>query len=226
MRSTTITHVIYDMDGLLLDTERFYTQATRVICDRYGKAFDWTIKAKMIGKRALDSAAILVKELDLPLTPVEYLEARRAVLDALFPNAEPLPGAVRLTRHLAACRIPQAIATSSDRRNFDLKTRRHADWFGMFQCVIFGDDPEVALGKPAPDIFAAVAQRLGAQPASCLVFEDSPAGVKAARDAGMSVIAVPDPNLDPATCKEADQILSELTSFDPAVWGLPPYMSS
>jgi HAD superfamily hydrolase (TIGR01509 family) len=226
MRSTTITHVIYDMDGLLLDTEKYYTQATRVICGRYGKVFDWTLKGKMIGKRALDSAAILIKELDMPLTPVEYLEARRIVLDELFPKAEPLPGAVRLTRHLAASGIPQAIATSSDRRNFDLKTQRHADWFGIFHCVIFGDDPEVARGKPAPDIFAAVAQRLGVLPASCLVFEDSPAVVEAARDAGMSVIAVPDPNLDPATCARADQILPELTSFDPAVWGLPPYTLS
>ena len=225
MRST-ITHVIYDMDGLLLDTEKYYTQATRVICDRYGRIFDWTLKAKMIGKRALDSAAILVKELDLPLTPDEYLEARRIVLDELFPKAEPLPGAVRLTHHLAANGIPQAIATSSDRRNFELKTRHHADWIRIFHCVISGDDPEVVRGKPAPDIFAAVAQRLGAPPASCLVFEDSPAGVEAARAAGMSVIAVPDPNLDPATCASADQILPELTSFDPAIWGLPAYTTS
>src|SRR6059036_2459126 len=109
-----ITHVIYDMDGLLLDTEKFYTQATQAIAKRFGKFFDWSIKSKMIGKPATDSARILTQELQLPISPQEYLALRAGLLDELFPQAEPLPGALRLTGHLHRHSIPQAVATSSD----------------------------------------------------------------------------------------------------------------
>ena len=216
-----ITHVIYDMDGLLLDTERFYTEVSRVICARYGKVFDWSLKAKMMGRPALDSARALTEALELPISPEDYIQARRPLLDRLFPDAEPLPGAVELTRRLAACGVPQAVASSSDRRTFELKVTRHRDWFDLFACVVLGDDPAVSRGKPAPDIFLAAAARLGTHPSRCLVFEDAPAGIRAARAAGMSVIAVPDPNLDRSACREADQVLGSLAEFDPAAWGFP-----
>ena len=76
-----ITHVIYDLDGLLLDTERLYTEATRDIARRYGKTFDWSVKSLVIGKRALDSATILTRLLDLPISPAEYLSERNEVLE-------------------------------------------------------------------------------------------------------------------------------------------------
>jgi pseudouridine-5'-monophosphatase len=219
-RQRSITHVIYDMDGLLLDTERFYTAATRVICERYGKVFDWTLKARMMGRRSLDSARTLTEALELPLSPAEYLEARRGLLDELFPRAEPLPGALELTRRLAGRGVPQAVASSSDRRTFDLKTGRHRGWFELFACIVLGDDPAIREGKPAPDIFLVAAERLEADPARCLVFEDSPAGVTAARAAVMAVIAVPDPNMDRTAYGDADAVLSSLTDFDPRAWGI------
>lgn len=72
-RSSNVTHLVYDMDGLLLDTEPFYTKATQIIAGKYGKVFDWSVKSQMIGKRASDSARLLVESLELPLTPAEYL---------------------------------------------------------------------------------------------------------------------------------------------------------
>jgi pseudouridine-5'-monophosphatase len=208
------------MDGLLLDTERFYTEASVVVCSRYGKTFDWTLKAKMIGRKALDSARTLTEALGLPLTPEEYLAARWQVLEALFPDAEPLPGAVRLTEELAALGVGQAVASSSDRSTFELKTARHREWFAKFDCIVLGDDPAVRRGKPAPDIFLAAAERMRARPERCLVFEDSPVGVDAARAAGMTVIAVPDPNMDPKAYSSPDAILASLEEFDPAEWGV------
>ena len=219
-RRDSITHVIYDLDGLLLDTERLYTEASKIVCSRYGKSFGWSLKTKMMGRRALDSARTLTEELQLPLTPEEYLQERTAVLDELFPTAQPLPGAVRLTRELAERGVPQAVATSSDRRTFELKTSPHAQWFAIFGCVVVGDDPAVRHGKPAPDIFLVAAERMRARPERCLVFEDSPAGVAAAQAAGMRVIAVPDANIDRAAFPKPDALLSSLEEFDPAEWGL------
>ncbi len=218
-----ITHVIYDVDGLLLDTERFYTQAYQIIAARYGKVYDWSLKAKTIGMKSLDSARIITEALGLPLTPEQWLETRKALLEDLFPKAEPLPGAERLTRHLHQRGIPQAVATSSDRRYFDIKTSRHKRWFSIFDCVVSGDDAGINEGKPAPDIFLLAAARLAAQPRHCLVFEDAPAGVQAAKAAGMRVVAVPDPNLDVRTLGDADSVLSSLAEFDPGLWGLPPF---
>lgn len=218
-----ITHVIYDNDGLLLDTEPFYTQVHQILAARYGKVFDWTVKSKMIGLRAEDSANVLINTLQLPLTVPEYLEARQHMLAELFPQAEPMPGAVKLTTHLHRAGIPQAVATSSDLTNFKLKITRHREWFRIFDCVVTGDDPEIKRGKPHPDIFLVTAQRIQAHPSQCLVFEDSPAGVDAARAAGMHVVAVPDPHMDDSAYRNASRIIRSLEDIDLASWGLPPF---
>jgi pseudouridine 5'-phosphatase len=217
-----ITHIIYDNDGLLLDTEPFYTEAHQILAARYGKVFDWTVKSRMIGLRAEDSAHVVIQALQLPLSVAAYLEERKHLLEEMFPQAEPMPGAVRLSLHLHQAGIPQAVATSSDRFYFDLKITRHQEWFKIFQCVVLGDDPEIGRGKPAPDIFFLAAKRLQASPAHCLVLEDSPAGVEAARAAGMFVIAVPDPHMEDSAYPRAHQIIRNLNDLDPARWGFPP----
>ena len=185
-----ITHVVYDMDGLLLDTERFYTQVTQTIVGRYGHTFDWSLKSRMIGKKAIDSARILVEALNLPIAPEEYLREREAHLDALFPTVEPMPGARRLTAHLARHGIPQAVASSSRRRDFELKVSRHKEWFACFECVVLGDDPEVTRGKPEPDIFLEAARRIGVPPPRCRAYEDTDLGMQAIRAAGMEAVDV------------------------------------
>ena len=219
-----ITHVIYDMDGLLLDTEPFYTEATQAIVGRYGHTFDWSLKSRMIGKAARDSARILVDALQLPITPEDYLREREATLAALFPGAQAMPGAQRLTEHLARKGIPQAVASSSNRREFELKVSQHREWFGCFRCVVLGDDPDLKRGKPAPDIFLIAASRLGADPSRCLVLEDAPSGVAAALAAGMSVVAVPNPAMSREPFARASQLLPSLQWFDPAPWGLPGFL--
>ncbi len=216
-----ITHVIYDNDGLLLDTEPFYTKAHEIIAARYGKVFDWSVKSRMIGLRAQDSARVLLDALQLPLSVAEYLQDRKHLLEEMFPQAEPMPGAVRLTMHLHRIGVPQAVASSSERHYFNLKITQHKEWYKIFQCIVIGDDPEIQHGKPAPDIFLVSAKRLNASPARCLVFEDSPAGVEAARAAGMYVVAVPDPHMDDAAYRNAHQIIRDLNDVDLIRWGLP-----
>jgi HAD superfamily hydrolase (TIGR01509 family) len=219
----SVAGVIYDMDGLLLDTEPFYTRVSQLIAARYGKVFDWSVKSRMIGKRAADSAKVFTESLNLPMTPEEYLTARESMLEELFPQADPLPGAVRLTQHLHQHGVPQAVATSSNHRHYALKVSRHHAWFSIFDCIVIGDDPAVRRGKPAPDMFLLAADRIGIPAAECLVFEDSPVGVEAACAAGMPVIAVPDPHMNPEAFGAAKQVLRGLNEFDPSVWGLPPF---
>ena len=221
--SPSITHVIYDMDGLLLDTEPFYTQVTQIIVGRYGHTFDWSVKSRMIGKKAMDSAQILVDALQLPIAPEDYVSEREVLLRELFPSAKPMPGAERLTLHLARHGIPQAVASSSHRRDFELKITLHRKWFECFQGIVLGDDPEVKHGKPAPDIFLATARRLAADPHQCLVLEDAPSGVEAARAAGMFVVAVPNAGMDPEALSSANEVLTSLELFDPMRWGLPAF---
>jgi len=223
---SSVTHVLYDMDGLLLDTEPFYTEVTQAIVGRYGHTFEWSLKSRMIGKKAADSASILVDTLQLPITAEDYLRERDSMLAALFPQAQAMPGARRLTGHLAGHGIPQAVASSSHRRDFELKITQHREWFACFQCVVLGDDPAVQRGKPAPDIFLAAAARMGAVPSQCLVLEDAPSGVEAALAAGMPVVAVPNPAMNLDSYQDANQILPSLESFDPALWGLPAYPAS
>ena len=139
--------VIFDMDGVLLDTEQIYTDVTQRIVARFGKTFDWSIKADMIGRPAIESARHLTATLDLPMTPEEYLREREAMFETLMPTAEAHRGARELVAALAARGVRQAVATSSSQRLFELKTRQHRDWFGNFDVIVCGDDPRCARGK-------------------------------------------------------------------------------
>lgn len=209
--------VLFDMDGVLLDTEVFYTRVTQEIVGRFGKTFDWTLKSHMVGRPALESARFLVETLGLPISPEEYLAEREAGLRALMPTADPMPGARELTEALAAAGLRLAVATSSTRRLYELKTRRHRSWFeSVFDAVVLGDDPRIRAGKPAPDIFLCAAAELGLAPERCAVVEDAPAGVQAARAAGMTVVGVPYPGLDPAWLAEADIVVATLSELDAA----------
>lgn len=217
----SITHVIYDMDGLLLDTESLHEQVNSKIAQRYGKTFDAQAKIAIAGRPTLDSAKLLVELLQLPLTPDEYLIERNKLIYPLYQTAKALPGTRELTQHLANCRVPQAIASSSSLHHFKMKTVNHQPWLKLFQVVTLGDDPEIDQGKPAPDIFLLTAKKLNADPEKCLVFEDSIAGMKAAIAAKMSVVAIPAPVFDPLLFQEANQVLNSMTEFKPQAWNLP-----
>ena len=224
--SPNISCLIYDIDGLLLDTEGIYTEVTQQIVGEYGKVFDWSVKGKIIGRRAIQAAEIIVDSLDLPITPQDYLDSRKNVLLEKFKDTAALPGAKEMTTHFYDLGIPQALATSSSSPMFEAKFEKHKKWFSQFTQIIKGDDPELKEGKPAPDIFLLAAKRLGVDPAACLVFEDAPTGTEAALAAGMSVVVVPDPNMDHCHYKNASQIISSLKDFDPEYWGLPKFADS
>ncbi len=218
MNNNKHTHIIFDMDGVLLNTEPIYTKVTQIIVGQYEKTFDWTIKSKMIGRGDLDAAQILIEALDLPISGEEYLSMQKKHFERFFPLSEPIHGAPELVQTLSDMKIPLAVATSSTRKHYELKSSKHHKWFSSFNTIVTGDDPEVEKSKPAPDIFLVAARRIGGNPADCLVFEDAPSGVKAAKAAGMSVIAVPDANMNRKEYGAADAILNSFDEFRIVDW--------
>ena len=216
-----ITALLYDMDGLLLNTEEHYTISYQQIAEQYGKTFDFSLKARMMGRSALDSIRIFVEALQLPLSPEEYLDQRNRHLQSLFPEAKPMPGAVDLSQKMHKNGVVQAVATSSTRETFAVKTKKHQSWFSLFDTIVTSNDPEVLHAKPAPDIFLIAAQRLQKEPHECLVFEDSPMGLQAALNAGMFAVVVPDPRMDRSNYQEAHLCLNSLQEFQPELWHLP-----
>jgi len=200
-------YALFDLDGVLLDTEELYTQATQEIVGRYGKTYDWSLKQHVIGRDARLGARRLLESLEIPLTADEYLALQMPILQSLFRRSPAMPGAESFVRALSMRGIPMAVATSTERPLYEIKVTSH-EWFSLFRAVVCGDDPSVFARKPAPDIFLAAARALGAAPEQCVVIEDSPAGVEAALAAGMRVIAMPHPAMGPHACSGAHRVVS------------------
>ena len=210
---------IFDLDGVLLDTEPLYTQATAAVAARFGKVYDWSVKRDCIGRGTLEAARIIVEALGLPLPPEALVHERERVLIELVARAPAIAGAEAFTRALANRGVPLAIATSTEAPLYAIKAAPHRGWLAMFGAAVCGDDPRVARSKPAPDIFLAAAADLGVPAASCLVFEDSPFGVEAACAAGMQVIALPDPAMDRARYTRADAVVTGFADLTPELLG-------
>jgi pseudouridine-5'-monophosphatase len=197
---------IFDLDGVLLDTEPLYTEATSIIVGEYGKSYTWDLKRRIMGGSATSGAEFIVAALELPISASEYLQRRRKLLERLFQATVPIEGAEALVRSLHAFGVPLAIATSSERELFELKTRPHA-WFSLFAVKICGDDPRVLHPKPAPNIFELAAHELGVSARDCVIFEDSPAGVLGAARAGAQVVARRDPAISAEELASAHRIV-------------------
>merc|ERR1712032_1187345 len=143
-------------------------------------------------------------------------------------EAKLMPGVERLVKHLHSNGIPMAVATSSHKRHFDLKTTLHHELFALMKHTVTGD--QVAKSKPDPEIFLEAAKRLRdgnagtPEDLACfLVFEDAPNGVEAGLAAGMQVCHVPDPNLSADLRGGAHCELQSLEHFRPEEWGLPAF---
>jgi HAD superfamily hydrolase (TIGR01509 family) len=181
--------VVFDNDGLTLDTEQAWTRAESALFARYGRVFDDDHKRDLLGSARDVLAQKLARHLDRPGRGPELSdELHVIVMEELDRGAPPMPGAVELVHALRAAGIPVGLASNSSREFVD-KALRAGGLAGAFDVTVAGD--EVAAPKPAPDGYLAAAAALGAEPAACVALEDSPTGVAAAKAAGMLVIGIP-----------------------------------
>lgn len=213
------THVIFDLDGTLLDTEPIYTVAAQAVVGRFGKVYDWNVKRHVVGGDPIRGARFVVEHLQLPISAEQYIEEREVHMRDLCKAVPAKPGAERLVEALHARGIPMAIGTSSQRELAELKLASHT-FARRITHIVCSDDPGITSGKPAPDIFLKAAQLMNAHPAHCLVFEDTPKGVEAARNAGMAAIAVPDPEMRHADYSHASLVVDSLEAITLAALGL------
>jgi HAD superfamily hydrolase (TIGR01509 family) len=191
MIAASVQAVIFDMDGLMLDSERMATDAwTRAVAS-LGFRLTEELNLQLIGRNARDSDAILRAALgdDFPVDAVRHT-ARRFFRDLTQERGIPVkPGLEPLLDFLGARAVQMAVATSTPREAC-VRHLQRAHLLERFAVLVCGD--EVATGKPAPDIFLTAARLLGTRPETCVVLEDSFAGIRAAHAAGMIPIMVPD----------------------------------
>lgn len=190
MRLTQLrpTGIVFDHDGLLVDTEPFWEQAEQAIFAKRGRACPPDLRAQVHGRSVPAIAALFARLLDEPGREESFIaELHHEVGSRTQAAAVPLPGAVELLALLHG-KVPLAVAsnTTDELLGMSLEKTGLGDWFDQ---VLSAD--QVEHGKPAPDLYLAACQRLGVLPADAIAFEDSPTGVTSAKAAGMTVIAVP-----------------------------------
>lgn len=215
------SHVLLDLDGTLLDTESVVEEVLKEYLATYGKQWDGRGEEKRLGIRPLEAAAIIIEDYQLPCTAQQFMSEIWPSFENMWHKAKPLPGAVRLIRHLQSHGVPMALASNSPRKNIEEKLSYQQGWKESFSVIIGGD--EVEEGKPSPHIFLEAAKKLQAEPPSCLVIEDSLVGVTAGKAAGMEVVAVPSIKKQAPLYTEANCVLNCLFDLQPERWGLPPF---
>jgi HAD superfamily hydrolase (TIGR01509 family) len=213
--------VIFDMDGLMLDTERLAPRAWGDAAAAVGVDFDLTLIAPMVGRNFRDCAALIVDRHGPDFPTAELMRAWHVAYDAIVEREgiELKPGLLSLLDWLEAQGIPMAVATSTRRDRAQAKLARTA-LLARFVALIGGD--EVANGKPAPDIFVAAADRLGQPVTECVVLEDSEPGVRAALAAGMTPIMVPDLHPPSAALMALEPLVLASLEEIPAHLAAPP----
>ena len=209
MTVPSIRAVVLDMDGLLIDTEPVWRSAEKEVFADLG--------IELTEADLLDSTGVRIDELAavrLPLDgpgPAEVADRiTNQVVDYVKRAGEPMPGVPEAIALFGRSDLRLAIASSSPERLIDAVCTR----LRLVDIDVRCSALDEAHGKPAPDVYLAAARRLGLSPARCLALEDSPSGVVAAKDAGMTCVAVPDPLLtgDPRY-RRADLVLSSLTEL-------------
>ncbi len=211
--SMVIRAVVFDLDGLMFDTEAlFYRVSCEALAAR-GKSFTRDMMQAMLGRRAVDVGHSLKALFGLD-EPAEALlaEVRQRFFALVDTAVHPTPGLFALLDHLARRKLPLAVATSSRRAYADRLLTQHG-LAERFQFILASED--VTRGKPDPEIYRLAAERFAVPAGSLLVLEDSPAGLAAARAAGAFAVGVPHEHSPAHALHDADLVVSRLD--EPAV---------
>ena len=189
-RNGKIQAVIFDLDGVLMDSEWLAFLAWREVAEAHGARLEDAAFPGIIGRSDISSAEYVMEQTGLSLDIEKYVDwTWKRLLEMLAERIEPLPGAQRLVTSLAGRGLPLAIASNAYTGYIDNALQGLN--LGAHFPVRVGAD-QVTNPKPAPDVYLLAAERLGIDPAHCAAIEDSRVGMQAAASAGMRVVAVPD----------------------------------
>ncbi len=183
-----IKALIFDMDGLMIDSERLYFQAERDIARKYQKKVKDETLWKMMGRNPVESMKFFVEELQLPLSPREALNMRTNIMrEKLRTDLKSMPGLNHILDTFHG-RLKLAVCTGTQRELLDIVMER----LGIrHKFSVLQSSDGIRKGKPDPEIYSTVCRKLGFKPLDCVVLEDSSNGALAGKRAGCYVIAVP-----------------------------------
>lgn len=209
---SVINAVVFDLDGVLIDSEPVWEEVRRQVVADYGGRWPPDAQRRLMGMSTQEWARYLSDDLGVGLPPDRVAGQVIAQMAARYSAHLPLmPGAVAAVKRLAA-RWPLGLASSAPASLIEsvLVTAGLREEFAIVMST-----EQVASGKPAPDIYLAVTARLGVPPGECAAVEDSTNGLRSAAAAGLAVIAVPHPKYppDPAALAQAKLVLTDLTGL-------------
>jgi HAD superfamily hydrolase (TIGR01509 family) len=207
-----IDAVVFDMDGVLIDSEPVWERTRREFIAAHGGYWPADAQKRLMGMSTAEWSAYMAADFGLDFTPAEVAERIIGGLAAVYATHLPLlPGAVDAVRRLAA-RWPLAVASSSPGALIAVVLDA-ADLRSAFTAAVSSE--EVERGKPAPDVYLEAVARLGVEPKACAAVEDSSNGLRAAAAAGLAVIAIPRPEYPPApdALRHARVVLDSLTDL-------------
>ena len=211
-----IEAVVFDLDGVLLDTEELWDEARRQLAEERGARWPDDAQQAMMGMSSREWSRYMHEAIGLAEPPEEISAEVVRRLEALYRERLPLvPGALEAIRRVEG-RWPLGIASSSNRPLIDLFlefTGNHE----VFRATVSSE--EVERGKPEPDVYLEAARRLGVAPEGCAAIEDSENGIRSASAAGMRVVAIPNRAFPPSEEARslADTVLDSLDELTPAV---------
>jgi len=186
--------VIFDLDGVIMDSEVLWNEAKRAVVQEWGGRWRDDAPRTMMGMSAPEWSRYMREELAVDREPADIDRAVVEKMERLYRRRLPvLPGAVATVRAHEA-RWPLGLASSSNRPIIDLALEV-AGLSDAFAVTVSSE--EVARGKPAPDVYLEAARRLGVEAGECVAIEDSANGIRAGVAAGMTVVAVPNPHYPP-----------------------------
>lgn len=201
---------IFDMDGVLIDSNPTHTIALRQFCKEHGfELTEQQLREKIYGRTNRDWLKNLFGDLT-DETIRRYADEKEALFRKIYRDIKPLEGLINFLKKMDDAGIPRAIATSAPRANVDF-TIEHTGIGPFFKIIL--DDSFVTVGKPHPEIYLKSAAALGLEPGNCVVFEDSLSGVKAGKAAGCKVVGL--------TTTHTDEELSE-TDFNIGNFNIEP----
>lgn len=204
--------VLFDLDGVLVDTEDISTKASNKVLAEYGIVQTPDEKKKVFGRRTVDNYRDAIESRGLDIDPHILVEKKNKVFAKMIKgNAEPMAGVMNLLDQLRAAKVNVAVVSSSPLERVNT-TLDESGLMLEFDFVVSGDC--CARGKPNPEPFLMAAEKFGVMPGECVVIEDAQAGIEAGKAAGMKVVAVRSPNTHSQNLSNADKIVDSLEEVD------------